>query len=165
MRHVVIMADGHAGMMPLFCGRSYPKGGDIMLYYAKVNAPHHPRAMANGQVKRAVIVAEQMIGRPLNDNEIVHHQNRIKNDDSPNNLMVIDKSEHGRLHYREGDTKKPPPKKPLNKTHCPSGHEYTSDNSYTNSQGYIECRICRNMWCKTSRAKRKANGEMPKEDR
>ena len=30
-----------------------------------------------------------------------------------------------------------------NKTHCPRGHEYTKDNTYTRPKGNRECRACR----------------------
>ncbi len=30
----------------------------------------------------------------------------------------------------------------LKKTHCPHGHEYTSDNTYLDSAGYRRCRKC-----------------------
>ena len=42
-------------------------------------------------------IAEQMIGRKLFANEVVHHINGNKLDNRPENLMVMDAGEHSRL--------------------------------------------------------------------
>lgn len=44
------------------------------------------------------VVAEQMLGRPLCDDEIVHHKNGVKHDNRPENLEVIARSAHPREH-------------------------------------------------------------------
>ncbi len=69
--------------------------------YAYVCLPHHPRAMKNGYVKRADLVAEIALGRSLLPSEIVHHKNHDKIDDRPENLQVLTKQEHSRLHGLE----------------------------------------------------------------
>ena len=51
------------------------------------------------------IVAEQILGRPLRKGEVVHHINRDKRDNRPENLMIFpSQAEHARWH-KEHDGK------------------------------------------------------------
>lgn len=47
------------------------------------------------------VVAEQMLGRPLRADEIVHHINGDKRDNRPENLQIMSQSEHAKLHKRK----------------------------------------------------------------
>jgi len=44
------------------------------------------------------LVAEHLLGRPLQKNEVVHHKNYIHDDNSPDNLEVMKKKEHDKFH-------------------------------------------------------------------
>lgn len=66
--------------------------------YVEIHMPEHPRARANGYVFEHILVAEKMIGRPLKPDEVVHHANRVKTDNQPENLKVILKGEHSHIH-------------------------------------------------------------------
>lgn len=66
--------------------------------YIRVYVPWHPYAAANGTVAKHRLVMEQKLGRYLDPYEVVHHINHIKDDNHPDNLVVMTKEEHLRLH-------------------------------------------------------------------
>ena len=72
------------------------KDGRVRLYM-----PEHPNADSAGLVYRYRVVAERMIGRYLRPNEDVHHKNECPWDDCPENLEVLTKSEHMKLHQEQ----------------------------------------------------------------
>lgn len=58
--------------------------------YAKHHGRHEHR-----------VVAERMLGRPLQRGEIVHHIDGDRRNNDPSNLQVMTQSEHLKLHHAE----------------------------------------------------------------
>lgn len=66
--------------------------------YIKIFHPDHPKADSKGYVHEHNLIIEKHLGRYLNDNEVVHHVNEIKNDNCIENLKLMDKKEHKSFH-------------------------------------------------------------------
>jgi len=70
--------------------------------YRLIFLPTHHRAMNSknwdGYVYEHIVVAEEYLGRVIRDEEVVHHLNGNRGDNRYSNLLVLEKSQHGRLH-------------------------------------------------------------------
>lgn len=70
--------------------------------YRALHLPEHPQALKNpkmyGWVYEHRVVAEDMLGRPLYDDEEVHHLDEDKLNNHPENLLVLPSSQHMKLH-------------------------------------------------------------------
>ena len=79
-------------------GENHPmwKGGRVdHRGYVLVTFPGHHRCKSGcNYVLEHIIIAEQKINRRLEPDEIIHHLNGIKNDNRPENLIVIKKNNH-----------------------------------------------------------------------
>lgn len=77
--------------------------------YIMVYEPGHPKAMTSdnwkGFVYEHILVAERDLKRPIKDNEDVHHLDFNRANNTPSNLIVLEKSQHTKLHmhYRKLD--------------------------------------------------------------
>lgn len=69
--------------------------------YVYAVVPEHPVATKHGYVLHHRIVAENFLNRLLSPNEIVHHKNHNKKDNSPDNLEVMTRREHS-FHHKNG---------------------------------------------------------------
>lgn len=74
-------------------GGTYRHTDGYVLQYA----PSHPYSVA-GYVLQHRLVMEQKLGRFLEPWEIVHHVNEVKDDNRPENLALLDRSSHMKLH-------------------------------------------------------------------
>lgn len=78
-------------------GKNHPnwKGGKRKQGgYILIHKPNHPFANCNGNVYEHRLVMEQILGRYLRKEEGVHHKNRIRNDNRPENLQLIIENPH-----------------------------------------------------------------------
>lgn len=74
--------------------------------YIKVYVPNHPNCTADGYVMKHILVIERSIGRYLTEEECVHHINHIRDDNRPENLMLMTISEHMSMHMKERHAKR-----------------------------------------------------------
>ena len=64
----------------------------------------HPRAHKSGYVFEHILIAEQKLKRSLRDGETIHHLNRKRQDNRPENISVFDSpNEHMKLHTLEDE--------------------------------------------------------------
>ena len=76
------------------------KGGGYL--YCRTD-PKHPKSNSKGLYPLHRVIAENKIGRELLPNEDVHHIDENKNNNDPNNLRVLTKSEHSKIHKKVED--------------------------------------------------------------
>ena len=74
-----------------------------MHVYPTTWKPDHHRAWADGRVYTHILVAEQKLGRELKEGEVVHHIDKNKQNNSPDNLMVF-RSDGDHRAYHAGST-------------------------------------------------------------
>lgn len=97
-------------------GRVVASNGYILIFVGK----EHHLADVRGYVYEHRLVAEQVIGRPLAEGEIVHHKDENKQNNSPENLeVVMGNAEHLLRHRRDGSALRiPGEENPLIKCAC-----------------------------------------------
>ena len=76
-------------------GYSYNSNGYKIIFY-----PEHPNYKGD-YVPEHRLVMEEHLGRYLTSDEVVHHINRIKDDNRIENLELLKRKEHTSLHWAE----------------------------------------------------------------
>lgn len=69
--------------------------------YIAIYFPDHPKSTKDGYIMEHILVMECLLGRHLNEDEVVHHQNGIKDDNRKENLQLMTKSEHMTYHAKK----------------------------------------------------------------
>lgn len=71
--------------------------------YRLIYEPEHKRAMTNenwkGFVYEHILVAEKYLNRKIRDEEVVHHLDGNRSNNRRENLLVLEHSQHGKLHF------------------------------------------------------------------
>lgn len=92
--------------------------------YIEVWKPEHPNANKKGYILEHRLVMSEHIGRPLLNNEDVHHKDKDKTNNNISNLELLTKSEHAKYH-EETDKEKHKGNK-RNQCRYPNCNEMTS---------------------------------------
>jgi len=84
------------------------KGGRIISSegYVWIKTINHPYKNKQGYVSEHRLVMEEKIGRYLEKDEVVHHINGIKNDNTIENLVIMSHQQHGTEHWHRPEMRK-----------------------------------------------------------
>lgn len=107
-----------------------------------VNGSHHRRPIH-------ILVCEAWHG-PCPEGLECRHLDDDKDNATPANLRWGTRSENMHDRIRNGIDPN------QRKTHCPKGHEYTTENTHTSPDGRRYCRTCMRVWDRAYKDRKKA---------
>jgi len=74
--------------------------------YIKIYLPTHPLATKGGYVMEHILVMEEFVGKIITRDQVVHHVNKIRNDNRISNLLLMTFKEHASFHMKERQNKR-----------------------------------------------------------
>lgn len=98
-------------------GRTISSHGYVLIYVGK----HHHLADVRGYAYEHRLLAENILGRELKENELVHHINERKAENSPGNLEVLPSVAEHRVRHRKRNYGLRMPGEPNPVTFCACG--------------------------------------------
>jgi hypothetical protein len=119
------------------CYRSNTRYIDPMGYVC-IKMPEHPHATTNGWVREHIVVACQKIGRPLQPGECVHHLDGNRQNNIPDNLVVIPLAVHARAHKDNPANRKYGEKNPKIKCACGCGKKFAKYDKRGRPRKYLQ---------------------------
>lgn len=111
--------------------------------YIAVYFPDHPKSNKDGYIMEHILVMECLIGRHLNENEVVHHRNHKRDDNRAENLQLMSKKEHMSLHTAERHRKGEIPVHRVRVINCTTGNIYDSVKEAAKAYGVAPTNISR----------------------
>jgi hypothetical protein len=82
----------------MFLDKERDKKGNILRERYRINVLNYYKVNEYGRVNRARYLMEQSIGRRLTNKEVVHHINGNSKDDKIENLQLLSRKEHMKIH-------------------------------------------------------------------
>lgn len=105
--------------------------------YVLLKRPDHPAADVRGYVYEHRLVAEEKIGRPLKEDEQVHHKNGDKQDNDPDNLEVLTIAEHRAKHRESSNRQDPHEPNPTVECACGCGETFSKYDDSGRPREYV----------------------------
>ena len=64
-----------------------------------LNSQGYIELRGQNRKREHIIIMEDLLKRNLKKNEVIHHINKIRTDNRPENLVIVSPSEHSRIHH------------------------------------------------------------------
>jgi len=97
LRRMGILRTKQEAQRVRYSGQPHKRLEDNGHGYAEIFMPEHPNARANGYLLEHRYIMSHLLGRPLQDDEVVHHINGDPKDNRIGNLRLMRHGQHSSL--------------------------------------------------------------------